>query len=266
MSHYRTLPDLKTKYVKGQLVGWGYIDRNEINHSLHALNGRPLSFGKSLPKDVPLPSLFNARTLVGDLIPQTSWGSSLANLLTRNQWNALRYPVIERNQGVCEYCGKHVGKSLEVHENWRYHVPEGQTPVAQDQYLFGRQELIGLLGVCKSCHACFHLGLANVRGHLDKTLLRLRQINGWNQRQCEEYLSELYERHHQLNAFYWYLDCSFVAPMVETLVVQSTWTRTQENPNILTKDSQYGTNVALIAGCAWRLNHESHSSYLSSDA
>lgn len=259
MSSYHTQPDLNGLFPKGSLVGWSYIDREEMDHEMYDLTGESIVFGDALAKNTPAPALFTNRVLAGDLIPQTSWGSSLANLLTLKQWNELRYPVIARNNGVCEFCGKRVGKSLEVHEDWRYHLPVGQAP--QGQEIFGRQELVGLMGVCKDCHACFHLGLANVRGHLDKTLHRLRQINGWSAEQSSQYVEQVYQRHERLNEFHWYQDCRLIAPDVESLVVKSSWTPMPETPQILTKESQYGTNIALIAGCSWQFSNSSEKNF-----
>lgn len=256
MTSFDSLPDLESYYAKGSNVGWKHIDRNEFPHTLHDLNGNPIAFGVAITTTIPRPALLSRRVLVGDLIPSSSWGSSLANLLTPKSWNELRQTVINRNQGVCEYCGDHVGKSLEVHEDWRYEMP---TEVAEPgSEAFGRQTLAGFVGVCKACHACFHLGLANVKGHLAETLHRLTQINGWSDDQTDRYVSDVYERHEHLSTVNWYLDLRYAASLVSGVIVSSSWVRQEEDPRVLMRDNQrgYGLSIAVITGCPWRYPKE----------
>src|SRR3546814_20052945 len=51
------------------------------------------------------------------LIPETSWCSSLANMLSTRSWKLLRDVVIAR-VGGCEDCGS--GANTECHELWSY--------------------------------------------------------------------------------------------------------------------------------------------------
>ncbi|SAL06689.1 hypothetical protein AWB78_08194 [Caballeronia calidae] len=129
----------------------------------------------------------NARTVTGDLIPETAWGASLANLLTSVSWAALRNQVIEHNHHVCELCGLQIN-ALEAHEVWEYDFPPDDE-MAQCEHLtvFGVQRLRGLLSVCADCHLCFHLGYANVHGRLPETLDRLAALNNWSGEEVQRY-------------------------------------------------------------------------------
>src|SRR3546814_17266667 len=71
------------------------------------------------PLDPFLPQ-FARRSIVPnvvDLIPETSWCSSLANMLSTRSWKLLRDVVIAR-VGGCEDCGSRA--NTECHELWSY--------------------------------------------------------------------------------------------------------------------------------------------------
>ncbi|MCY0871530.1 MAG: hypothetical protein OWQ56_02245, partial [Acidithiobacillus caldus] len=64
--------------------------------------------GEPLPPDSGpvLPGVLRQRPAYGgELIPVTAHGSSLFNLLTAKDWKAVRVPLIEAQNQVCEACG-----------------------------------------------------------------------------------------------------------------------------------------------------------------
>lgn len=262
----KQLLSLSRIFSKGKLTGWAHIDPSVFKHTMYTLNGEKIAFGQSTEGLERLPRLLNDKILVGDLIPSTSWGSSLANLLTPKAWNALRMPVIERNNGVCQFCGDYVGKSLEIHEVWRYTEPPSQDyldSLGEREVYFGTQRLTGFVGVCKSCHACFHLGLANVQGRLEQVMYRLSMINGWTSDEANEYLNTVMSRHEWLSEIYWAIDLSWLKDQVgEGLLVSSTWKRMEDGSPVLLRDSSYGQSVSVITGCPWRRTTEKEWSYL----
>jgi hypothetical protein len=143
------------------------------------LDGNKIQRGQNLGSDrARRPAVINnERTVVGDLIPSTSWGSSLANLLTKQSWDCLRIPLIQKNHSVCELCGKSFN-TLDVHEVWNYEFPpENEWEQRNESTVFGTQKLAGLMAICRDCHRCFHLGMAKVDGVLEPTLKRLAALN-----------------------------------------------------------------------------------------
>lgn len=112
---------------------------------------------------------------VPDLIPQSSWHSSLANLLTKTSWDDLAAPFFER-WGGCEECG--IKAHIECHEKWEYEEPTGM------------QFLVGLRSLCRDCHMTQHLGLAGEQGRLDRVIGRAGMIN----RLYEDELQEFYDQ------------------------------------------------------------------------
>ena len=76
-------------------------------------------------------------------VPPNNWGDSLANLLPKPVWDALRKGVYKRAGHKCEVCGN-VLKTLHCHENWVYNDWKGI------------QKLYSLISLCSECHNCVH--------------------------------------------------------------------------------------------------------------
>lgn len=140
-----------------------------------------------------------------DLIPRTSWGASLANLLTRTSWNEIRERVTAPYDGRCQICGElKGGQSIEVHEVWQY---------AEDARYgdMSVQKLVGMLSVCKPCHGVFHQGFSKMRGHGDQAEYRLADINGWSMAELERAEAKMAADYGRRSKLRWALDLSLVA-------------------------------------------------------
>src|SRR5690606_23658509 len=116
------------------------------------------------PLDPFLPQIARKRIVpnVVDLIPETSWCASLANLLTAKAWGLLRDATLSA-AGGCEDCGS--ADNLECHEVWSYDEAKGV------------QKLEALKAVCSACHETYHLGLASTRNRYSIAFARLVLIN-----------------------------------------------------------------------------------------
>lgn len=181
--------------------------------------------------------LSNRRSIASDFIPMTSWGSSLANLLTRKSWDRLRLPRNARNNDVCECCGT-VHESLENHEIWSYHLPmeweARQAGLAEGQLLFGVQRLDDIWPVCHPCHECFHLGFALKTGRFDAAVTRLCSINQWDADTFRRYYETAGERLALHSEFLWALDLALVAGHPDGgLTIRAPWALSKDNPIIL---------------------------------
>lgn len=228
-----------------------------------SLDGLPL-FRGDWPSDEfrqRRPALLdNKQTVCGDLIPETSWGASLYNLLTSTSWNGLRLPLLERNHYTCECCGIQ-RKTLEAHEIWECHFPD-QDEIDQcrenNWLVMGVQKLVRLISVCEDCHLCFHLGYANSIGKLDQTLDRLRALNKWTNQQIIDYEQLVFERWNQANEFHWQLDFSNVQHPLGGLVINSQWKIHPDSVNFLTRINKFGDeNLTVLLNTPWRFSKES---------
>lgn len=133
---------------------------------------------------------------VVDLIPETSWCSSLANMLATRSWRLVRDVVIDR-AGGCEDCGHR--EKLECHEIWSYDEDSGV------------QKLEGLRSVCSECHETYHLGYASVRDRYDVAFRRLVTINRILKHEEAEFEEEIFSKFLRRSELEWSLDLSLLA-------------------------------------------------------
>lgn len=237
--------------------GWTDIHPS-FGDTFHDLDGKILPRGgrfsdKTNPR---LPVILdNRQTMLGDFIPSTSWGSSLANLLTKKSWDALRHPLIEENNHVCVCCGQR-SDTLDVHEKWSYSTPTEEevssANVPDGSMLFSVQKLDGLMTVCKRCHECFHLGFALVNGHLDRAKERIRQINLWDDATMNRYYSCISTRFKSHNRFLWALDLSIVTHPEGGLTIRSPWTRGEDPRMLVSESEEDGDKLTMILGAGWK--------------
>lgn len=133
---------------------------------------------------------------VVDLIPETSWCSSLANMLSARSWKLLRDVVIAV-AGGCEDCGAR--EKIECHEVWSYDEERGI------------QKLTGFRSVCKDCHETYHLGYASVRDRYEVAFRRLVTINRILKHEEEEFEEEIFSKFLRRSDLEWTLDLSLLA-------------------------------------------------------
>lgn len=80
-----------------------------------------------------------------ELIPEGSWGKSLARLLPRPVWDTLRREVYQRFNYTCAICGN-IGVRVNCHEVWRFEDRKHLQHLADFQCL------------CDDCHNIKHWG------------------------------------------------------------------------------------------------------------
>lgn len=144
-------------------------------------------------------------------IPSSSWGMSLAGLLSRSSWDSVRKAVFERYGGLCQICGQmRGGHAPECHEIWDF---------VHDDIVDGmrRQRLIGLACLCPSCHAAMHQGFSEARGRGDSAAYRLADINGWTMEEAEiaDQCARIDAEHRSRSK--WFLDLSLLGGRVLTV-------------------------------------------------
>lgn len=223
------------------------------------LDGNRIARGQPLKNNGRLPAVLdNNRKVVGDLIPDSSWGSNLANLLTKTSWDKLRNPIIERNNFVCELCGQQ-HTQLDVHEVWSYDFPSDEDirTCPKGCTVYGTQKIKGLIAICKLCHLCFHLGFANVQDKLPQTLNRLAALNAWQPHETAIYHKAVMSRFKEASSFGWLLDLSAIQHPDGGFAVKSPWKLFEADPRFITSENDYGgQNVTAILGAHWKFARE----------
>lgn len=180
------------------------------------------------------------KPLLGDLIPHSSWGSSLSNLLTKKSWDILRNKTFNENGNRCEVCG--AGGRLECHEAWEYHEPTIKN-------VCGVQRLSRLMSLCKRCHQIHHLGFMDVQGRLAEGLDRLTIINRWFGHEAEQYCDFINERFERRSESSWVLDVT-IANGDDPLIVSGTWDF--DSTGFLMKDTDFGFATTALFGAKWK--------------
>lgn len=163
---------------------------------------------------LPLLARKDVLPILPDLIPVSTWGSNLAQLLTKPSWDALRLPVIAARGNLCQICGEKQG-AMECHELWAYSLPPQDAPKS----MVGVQRLMGLAALCHSCHMVFHHGLARIQGNFEAVMERLVVVNRWTRADFQSYYADMGRRYKQRCEVNWALDLSLVAGLAP-LVVQ----------------------------------------------
>jgi len=145
------------------------------------------------------------RPLQVEAIPSTSWGASLANLLSSSAWTEIRKAATSRYGGLCQTCGQlRNGSRIECHEIWDYDLDMEAGAGMKVQ------RLVGLMSVCKACHGVFHQGFSAMRGHGDQAEYRLADINGWSMAELETALEYMHANYVARSKHSWALDLSLV--------------------------------------------------------
>ncbi|OFA17030.1 hypothetical protein A4U49_04410 [Acidithiobacillus ferrivorans] len=247
------IPPLTTLFPPGPLRSWDDIDTH-MGHEFHTLDDHVVHRGEPIRKSwIPaMPTILNPLQVVAGLcIPSTSWGSSLANLLTKACWDAFRKPVISAQNHVCAHCGQR-RKILECHELWNYEVESSiHTP--------GVQTLKGIVALCGDCHKMHHLGFANMQGRLDEILTRLMWINRWDQATTLHYYDAYGDYFERMSQYVWMVDLSEWTATVPELVIKTPWELHPDDPHYLRAPNKYPNHrsgswhVTRILGMPWRL-------------
>jgi hypothetical protein len=208
---------------------------------------------------LPYAAKKSVRPFLADSIPETSWGSSLSNLLTWPCWNRLRQAVFGETGHRCLLCGA-AGK-LDCHEIWKYFEPTEDGQIHRGA-LCGVQRLVKLIPVCADCHETFHLGLAGIRGRLSIALERIAALYRLSDDEREAYLPMVKEDWYRRNEFSWALDVSVVGTSL--LEIKPEWELQPDSS--LSAKQKYGTSHTFVLGAPWKRKGDSEDRLISIEA
>jgi 5-methylcytosine-specific restriction endonuclease McrA len=150
-------------------------------------------------KEIEVEEYFKNALLTIELVPSTCWFSNLRTELDSKSWDIVRKQTYRQANYVCEVCGGRGKKwPVECHEIWNY---DSQKHI---------QKLVGLIGLCPSCHEVKHIGLAGIRGRRSVAEKHLASVNGWTQEQVERYIKWAFMIWKQRSKYEWTLDLSWL--------------------------------------------------------
>lgn len=186
----------------------------------------------------PLVARRNFVPLHVDMIPASSFGASLSNLLTPQNWREIRKHSHRAAGYVCEICGENDGP-IECHEVWRF--DDVKTVDGK-----GVQTLLRMLSLCTCCHEMFHPGLAAIRGRAGAVASRIKAVNCWTNREHDVVVRYMNTVHAARSRKSWCLDLSLVAHL-GPLQVSEKWEKAGKAGN-LSVETQKGRNFTRIIG------------------
>lgn len=114
-----------------------------------------------------------------ELVPKPLWGMSGANLLSRQDWDAIRRPELEKARHCCAVCSS-PGPGLICHEQWAY---DDDLKTAT---------LIGFEVHCKSCDLVTHMGRAMSHGMGNQAIAQFCLINKATPSEAEQVYQEAF--------------------------------------------------------------------------
>jgi hypothetical protein len=187
-----------------------------------------------------------------DLIPMTSWGSSLSNLLTKPSWDSIRHPMI-RWAGGCQICSAEQSNSLDCHEVWAYSMPPSNAP----EGAVGLQRLMALAVVCSDCHSMFHLGHARMTGTAHVVKRRLMDINQWSEPDYKLYTDQQERLGYARANCRWALDVQLVRKAAPLIIKagKSAWSYHDDDGGYLTAPAKYTNDecFTVILGASFKV-------------
>ncbi len=251
--HYRQTAPLDTLFQRQRVTLLDAVDRQILYRTIYTLDGNPASQAGNLPDELLPTVLSKSRLALGDLIPKSAWGASLANMLVDKSWQEIRIPLLAQHNYVCEDCGQKPD-ALNAHEIWDYYVP-----VRGNEIGIGIQKLRRIAVLCFSCHAMYHLGRAGMVGNFDEAISRMQVVNAWDTATCHSYGETIFQRFAAHSMIPWHLDLSILQGLVTGVRLNSRWTAslddsygevTETRPK--SKGTSWGSRTAIL-GIPWRL-------------
>lgn len=134
-----------------------------------------------------------------ELVPRTSWFNNVRSHVTKKQWDVLRNDCYVKAHNKCEICGKRGEEwPVECHEVWEYN---------DKKHI---QKLIRLIALCPACHEVKHIGLAELKGNLDRAIFHLRFVNKITLSEAKQLIKDAFIKWNQRSEQEWKVDISYL--------------------------------------------------------
>ena len=255
--HVKSVADIVTS---DPTFAKGAPDTSSFTHRLMTLEGSPVDDHEDVEDELLPIALSGSRFAAADLIPKTTWGASLSNMLTDTSWQGIRHRYIDAVHGVCVACGT-ILNPPNAHELWDFYLPCDEIGNG-DLGRQGIQRLSEVLILCPECHAMFHLGRAQIESFFDEAEARLMAVNGWDLPTCRRYESIIFERFKQHSFLKWTLDLSLLQGHVDGIAINIRWQPDESSGAATLKEMRPRnmnvpwSNSVRIVGIPWRMSRE----------
>jgi superfamily I DNA/RNA helicase len=229
---------LDSFFPSSQQVNMEYVALTRSGHTL-VTEFRPI---KEVNDAVPRAKLKTDLTVVPkigleiELVPESQRGQNLRLLLKPEEWKLCKNFVRTASNCLCEICSSRGPKwPVECHERWEYTYPNllpvlkkeltkkwyryakekgvrSQLKIAVEEGIpiQGKQVLIGLRALCPDCHAAVHYGFSALKGKEEIARVKLKTVNGWNDKELDLYLKKQFNVYHLNSNVDWEIDLSWL--------------------------------------------------------
>jgi hypothetical protein len=144
------------------------------------------------------------KMLYVDMLPKSTWGKNLRELLTEECWNSVKKKTYAIAQYRCEICsGRGMSHPVECHERWDFNVKTKT------------QTLTKTIALCPKCHTATHFGFATMIGKQQEAKNHLMNVNNWTRIQVEEHINESIKNLKELEKTIWTLDARWILDFVD---------------------------------------------------
>ena len=133
-----------------------------------------------------------------ELVPDGCWYYNLRTVLPKKLWDGIKAITKARAGGRCEICDRKTAFT-DAHERWEYDEKNGV------------QKLVGVIAVCKDCHAVIHYGRTSLKGDAESAEKHYMKVNGATYAEFRAALKDANEEHIRRNRVSdWTLDLTYL--------------------------------------------------------
>lgn len=140
------------------------------------------------------------------LVPSSAWNSNLRAILSASEWKALRERVFAKHGKQCGYCRARP-RSLDCHEIWSYSIEAGSSS--------GKQSLVKIQPLCRSCHMVCHIGFWSMQGKYDQVLAHMMRVRKLSKTAAALEVEQAFSTFDALSKFEWILDIGAVSLYID---------------------------------------------------
>lgn len=144
---------------------------------------------------------FGGNELFVDMIPNTSWGSNVRDLIHSTDWDRVRNHIYNRVNHICECCNNNTKETmtrLDAHERWSY---DNKTKI---------QKLVRIVALCKFCHQTTHYGLAGIQGKIDEVETHLKNVRLFTKNECRQHITNACKLFKERCKIKWEIDITLI--------------------------------------------------------
>lgn len=135
-----------------------------------------------------------------ELVPKSCYTKNIRSLVSKAEWDRIRYVTGGISDFKCEICGERGTKHpVECHEVWRFDDSSHT------------QTLIKFQSICPLCHQTKHLGFSSILGHLERAEERFMKLNGLTKTIAEKIINKSIYQNNQRSKHDWKLEISLLS-------------------------------------------------------